>query len=110
MATTITDTKPSVNPFDPATMQRVLDGKYADVRSKIRETQCRPEFKPVFALPKDEYREVVMRWARDIAAEGLSVPGFPVEYGGSNDPGANVAAFETLGHGDLSLLIKFGVQ
>ncbi|HWD85270.1 MAG TPA: hypothetical protein VG321_05940 [Solirubrobacteraceae bacterium] len=47
---------------------------------------------------------------RAITADGLSVPGFPVEYGGSNDPGANLAGFETLGHGDLSLLVKFGVQ
>jgi acyl-CoA oxidase len=110
MATTAPETKPDPTPFDPAALQKVLDGKYADLRDKIRETQCRPEFKPVIGLPKDEYREVVMGWARHIAAEGLSVPGFPPEYGGSNDPGANAASFETLGHGDLSLLIKFGVQ
>ena len=29
---------------------------------------------------------------------------------GSGDFGANVAAFETLAFGDLSLLVKFGVQ
>src|SRR5205807_1951994 len=37
-------------------------------------------------------------------------PGFPPEFGGIGDPGANVASFETLAFGDLSLLVKFGVQ
>jgi acyl-CoA oxidase len=51
-----------------------------------------------------------MEWARSLAAEGLTAPGFPEGFGGHGDPGANVAAFETLGYGDLSLLVKFGVQ
>jgi acyl-CoA oxidase len=51
-----------------------------------------------------------MRWARTLAAEGLTAPGFPKEHGGEDDPGANVAAFEMLGFSDLSLLVKFGVQ
>ncbi len=71
---------------------------------------CRPEFAPVEALPTPEYRERVLGWARALAGEGLTAPGFPSAYGGQDDPGASVAAFETLGHGDLSLLVKFGVQ
>ncbi|MDQ6606897.1 MAG: acyl-CoA dehydrogenase family protein, partial [Actinomycetota bacterium] len=55
-------------------------------------------------------RERVLEWARQLAHEGLTAPGFPAEYGGRDDFGANVAAFETLGFGDLSLLVKFGVQ
>jgi acyl-CoA oxidase len=51
-----------------------------------------------------------MEWAKALVAEGLTAPGFPEEYGGQGDPGGNVAAFETLGFGDLSLLVKFGVQ
>jgi acyl-CoA oxidase len=100
----------SVRSFDPAVLQQQLDGRYAELRNRIRELQSRPEFAPVVALPTPEYRERVMDWARTVTAEGLSVPGFPAEYGGEDDPGANVAAFETLGHGDLSLLVKFGVQ
>ncbi len=82
--------------FDPAALQRQLDGRYVELRNRIRELQSRPEFAPVVALPTAEYRERVMQWAQRVAAEGLSVPGFPVEYGGENDPGANVAGFETL--------------
>src|SRR6478609_3171557 len=36
--------------------------------------------------------------------------GFPEEYGGGGDIGASVAAFETLAYGDLSVLVKVGVQ
>jgi acyl-CoA oxidase len=64
----------------------------------------------VLGLSVDAYREKVMGWARTIADAGISVPGFPVEYGGRDDPGANAVNFEAWGHGDLSLLIKFGVQ
>ena len=52
----------------------------------------------------------MLEWARTLAAEGLTAPGFPPEFGGQGDFGANVAAFETLAFGDLSLLVKFGVQ
>jgi acyl-CoA oxidase len=100
----------SVRSFDPVILQRQLDGRYAQLRNRIRDVQSRPEFAPVVALPTAEYRERVMEWARAVTAAGLSVPGFPAEYGGEGDPGANVAGFETLGHGDLSLLVKFGVQ
>jgi acyl-CoA oxidase len=71
---------------------------------------CRPEFAPVIALPTGEHRARVLEWAKHLAAEGQTAPGFPVEFGGRGDPGANVAAFETLAFGDLSLLVKFGVQ
>ncbi|HET9718444.1 MAG TPA: acyl-CoA dehydrogenase [Solirubrobacteraceae bacterium] len=106
----MTAVQKSVQDFDPAILQRQLDGRYGELRDRIREVQSRPEFAPVVALPTAEYRRRVMDWARTVTAEGLSVPGFPPAYGGEGDPGANVAAFETLGHGDLSLLVKFGVQ
>jgi acyl-CoA oxidase len=96
--------------FDPLALQRLLDGRYADIRRQLREVLSRPEFAPVLALPTTEYRERVLEWAKLLAGEGLTAPGFPEEFGGIGDPGANVAAFETLGFGDLSLLVKFGVQ
>ena len=69
-----------------------------------------PEFAPPLAPATAEYRELVLEWAKTLAGEGLTAPGFPPELGGRGDPGANVASFETLALGDLSLLIKFGVQ
>jgi acyl-CoA oxidase len=97
-------------PFDPLTLQRTLDGRYAEVRQQIRDLLSRPEFARVQALPTPEYRDRVLEWAKLLAADGITAPGFPEEFGGRGDPGANVAGFETLAFGDLSLLVKFGVQ
>jgi acyl-CoA oxidase len=110
MATTASETQPHSEPFDPGVLQRLLDGRYAELREQTRRVLCRPEFAPVIALPTPEYRERVVEWARRLAAEGLTAPGFPAEFGGNDDPGANVAGFEALAFGDLSLLVKFGVQ
>src|SRR3954468_15039625 len=51
-----------------------------------------------------------MRWMRRLAEEGETSRLFPEEYGGGGDVAGAVTAFETLGHGDLSLLVKCGVQ
>ncbi len=91
-------------------LERLLDGRYAALRRQMREVLSREEFAPPIAMPTDEYRKLVLGWAKSLADEGLTAPGFPREYGGEGDPGANVAAFETLALGDLSLLVKFGVQ
>ena len=101
---------PDKTSFDPGALRRLLDGDYVELREQLREVQSRPEFKPPVAIPTAEYRELVLEWAQTLAGEGLTAPGFPEEFGGQGDAGANVAAFETLGHGDLSLLVKFGVQ
>jgi Acyl-CoA oxidase len=50
--------------FDPAALQRLLDGPYAELRQQIRDVLCRPEFAPVIALPTGEYRERVLEWAK----------------------------------------------
>jgi acyl-CoA oxidase len=107
-AVTATETQPVS--FDPGSLQRLLDGRYADGRDQIREVLKRPEFAPPLAIATEEYRAQVMEWARTLADEEMTAPGFPEEFGGMGDPGANVVAFETLAYGDLSLLVKFGVQ
>ncbi len=96
--------------FDPRVLQRLLEGRYGELRRQVMEVLARPEFEPPIALEREEYRRRVLEWARTLAGEGLTAPGFPEEFGGQDDPGANVAAFETLAYGDLSLLVKFGVQ
>jgi acyl-CoA oxidase len=106
----VASTASQAGAFDVSALESLLDGRYRELRSQIREVMCRAEFAPVEGLQTAEYRERVLEWARTLAGEGLTAPGFPSEFGGDDDPGANVAAFETLGHGDLSLLVKFGVQ
>ena len=52
----------------------------------------------------------MLAWARELASEGDTGMGYPKEYGGKGSPGRSVTSFETLAMGDLSLLVKCGVQ
>ncbi|UDY23837.1 acyl-CoA dehydrogenase [Nocardioides sp. Kera G14] len=61
-------------------------------------------------LGLDEFRDRVRDVVVELAGSGLTGLGFPKEYGGGADLGASIAAFETLAHGDLSVLVKVGVQ
>ena len=108
---TTAEPHPSSVPLDAARMQALLDGEHAEIRNRVRELMSRPEFAPgETSLPTAEYREQVMSWAKAVAASGETLLGIPEEYGGQNNVGGTVAAFETIAHGDLSLLVKFGVQ
>ncbi|HET9124791.1 MAG TPA: acyl-CoA dehydrogenase [Solirubrobacteraceae bacterium] len=104
------DLDPTAGGFDPGELQRILDGRYAELRARIREVMSRPEFTPPLEISREDYRATVMGWAVSLAEEGVTAPGFPEQYGGEGDFGANVAGFETIAFGDLSLLVKFGVQ
>jgi acyl-CoA oxidase len=110
MLRTMTATTEAQASFDPSALQRVLDGRYAEVRERVRERLTRVDFASVIGLSTAEYRERVFDWMQMLVAEGGTALGFPAEYGGADDPGANVASFETLALADLSLLVKVGVQ
>src|SRR4051795_10943508 len=85
-------------------LRHFLDGEHRWIRERVRQVLSRPEFAPVSGITRDEHREVVLEWMRALAEEGGTKLGFPVEYGGEGNVGGSIAAFETLGHGDLSLL------
>ncbi len=61
-------------------------------------------------MATDEYRDRVRDLVVEMASTGQTGMGFPKEYGGGGDLGASIAAFETLAFGDLSVLVKVGVQ
>jgi acyl-CoA oxidase len=90
----------------------VLAGRYADVRARVRE-QLIPHaglLQEADELPREAYRERVRELLVEMSATGMTGLGFPKEYGGGGDVGASIAAFETLAMGDLSVLVKSGVQ
>ena len=91
-------------------LRTFLDGPEADVRDAVRAWLEEPGNGAVADLPREEHRARVLAWAEELAASGRTAIGYPAEYGGENAVGRSVAAFETLAHGDLSLLVKFGVQ
>ncbi len=90
----------------------LLDGKYAEVRQLVRTNLA--SYASVLDeaedLDIDDFRERVRDIVVEMAATGQTGMGFPEEYGGGGDIGASVAAFETLAYGDLSVLVKVGVQ
>jgi acyl-CoA oxidase len=102
--------KASAASTDVRALQDFLDRDRGDVRARARSALlARPlRFPP--GLPTAEYRARVLEAIRYLAGEGLGGLGYPARFGGADDPTAAVAVFETLALGDLSVVVKFGVQ
>jgi acyl-CoA oxidase len=97
---------------DVEALTRFLDGTYAEVRELVRDNLV--DYADILSdaetLSSDAFRERVKEVVVEMAATGQTSMGLPSEYGGGGDIGASIAAFETLGYGDLSVLVKVGVQ
>ncbi|MFD6878972.1 MULTISPECIES: acyl-CoA dehydrogenase family protein [unclassified Streptomyces] len=98
--------------IDVASLTAVLDGEYAGIRDLVRTnlTEHASVLEEADELGIDAFRERVREIVVEMAATGQTGMGFPPEYGGGGDVGASIAAFETLAFGDLSVLVKVGVQ
>jgi acyl-CoA oxidase len=103
----MTDTRIAL---DALRIQAVLDGRWGHVRRETREFLRQELLHPVAHLETEAHRARVLAQARALADGPGTRLGFPSEYGGGDDIGAYIAAFTTLGMGDLSLLVKAGVQ
>jgi acyl-CoA oxidase len=97
---------------DVAALTSLLDGRYRDVREQARKhlASRADVLELAETLSTEEYRELVKDVVVELAATGQTGYGFPKEYGGGGDIGASVAAFETSSFGDLSVVVKLGVQ
>ncbi|MEO0895257.1 MAG: acyl-CoA dehydrogenase [Bacteroidota bacterium] len=97
--------------FDPQKLELILDGPYREIRQKMRVLLSDPFFSYDKTSPvKEEYREQVLVWLQELARQGFGSLAYPESSGGKHDMGTYIAVFEALGHHDLSLLVKFGVQ
>ncbi|NYD43566.1 acyl-CoA dehydrogenase family protein [Nocardioides panaciterrulae] len=98
--------------IDVPALKTLLDGKYVEIRDLVRTNLA--EYASILdeaeTMTRDDFRERVKDVLVEMAATGQTGMGFPQEYGGGGDIGASVAAFETLAYGDLSVLVKTGVQ
>ncbi|MFB8121013.1 acyl-CoA dehydrogenase [Streptomyces sp. NPDC055962] len=97
---------------DVRALTEVLDGEYAEIRDLVRKNLVTyaSVLEDADELGVDAFRERVRELVVEMAATGQTGMGFPGEYGGGGDIGASIAAFETLAFGDLSVLVKVGVQ
>ncbi|MCW2679513.1 MAG: caiA [Frankiales bacterium] len=104
------------DPLEPLTrdvvarLQAHLDGPSATVRAQTREALCELGLEKAEGLDREAYRDQVLEWLRALAGGGAGARSFPPELGGEGDPAGSIASFQTLAHGDLSLLVKVGVQ
>ena len=103
---------PDTPEVDVPALTGLLDGRYADVRATVRARLAEHAdlLEDAERLGSGDFRQRVADVLRSMAESGQTGMGFPKQYGGGGDVGASIAAFETLGYGDLSLLTKVGVQ
>lgn len=110
---TLTEPAPVGGHDDLATELRdLLDGSHADVRRQVLDglTPFASVLDDADTMSYVDFRERVRDVLVELAGSGLTGLGFPQEYGGGGHIGASIAAFEALAHGDLSVLVKSGVQ
>lgn len=96
--------------FDPQVLGAYLDGSRGDIRNSVRRLLAQPRFKYRVDISRDDYRELVLVWTKELAERGIGPIGYPSEYGGEDSMSCFIGAFTVLAHHDLSLLTKFGVQ
>ncbi len=89
-----------------------LDGPYADIRDLTRRhlVEHAGVLDDQVEMGRAEFCDRVLEVVKEMASTGMLGKGFPKEYGGGADIGASVAGFETMAFGDLSVLVKVGVQ
>ncbi|GAB3566697.1 acyl-CoA dehydrogenase [Amycolatopsis endophytica] len=96
--------------MNPDALTAVLDGQWAPLRREIRAQFQDYSLDEPYDLSTEEYRAWVLERLRELAKSGWHRTGFAEEYGGGGDIGGSVVSFEMLGYGDLSLMVKSGVQ
>jgi acyl-CoA oxidase len=103
-------TTPERTAPDRAALRDLLDGRWGELRRASRELLGELTPPPVHDLSRDEHRALVFEQMRVLTEGGHPLHGFPSEYGGHDDVGGSVVSFQVLGYGDLSLMVKAGVQ
>lgn len=88
----------------------LIHGDHPELRARTRAVLARPELRIPDEIPRDEYRQRTLAAVEVLAEAGLGAVAYPCEYGGGGDPSGAVAVFEELALGDLSVLVKYGVQ
>lgn len=101
----IEDSRPSV---DLSGLKASLAAPHAELRREVLEFIASSPVPPDLLRP--QYRAWVHGRLAVIAERGWGRLAYPPSTGGGGDLSAFLAVFETLGYGDLSVLVKYGVQ
>jgi acyl-CoA oxidase len=96
--------------FDVDAVAELLLGRWAEDRRASRRLVLDPALHRVDGLTVAEHRARALEQCRLLVEHGAIQRPFPSAYGGSENHGGNLAAFEELTTADASLSIKAGVQ
>ncbi|UXA16345.1 acyl-CoA dehydrogenase [Mycobacterium sp. SMC-4] len=91
-------------------LQNSLDGRFRDVKNKMRHELAHEIFRPHYTPNTVIARTKVAEQMRIMAERGAAEDGFKKEHGGNGDVGSAVTQIEMLAMSDLSLMVKAGVQ
>lgn len=104
-------TLPSPDAVHAEALRTVVDGRWARARQETREQlAANAEMRADPDLTSAQYREWITDSLKFLTSSGRPHTGFDPSVGGQGDVGGVVAAFAMLAYGDLSLLVKAGVQ
>jgi acyl-CoA oxidase len=104
-------TPPPPGPELADAVRDVLDGRFAEVRREVREQLDWTAFGyPDDVSDQSAYRGRTLEQLRRLGQTDHARWGLTVDQGGTGEPGKSVTAIEMLGHLDLSLFVKAGVQ
>ncbi|MFZ2426862.1 MAG: acyl-CoA dehydrogenase family protein, partial [Propioniciclava sp.] len=106
-----TTTPPAARPSATGeALRRALDGPYHDVKQRWRDTVTADDVVRDPSWPMERARAWALEKLLALIDRGFLVAGFPTAQGGNGTQAESVAQFEMLAMGDLSLVIKSGVQ
>lgn len=91
-------------------LQVVLDGDFPEARATMRKTLSDPDMIPRVDLDLEASRARTTEQLQPVLESGLPQAAFRKDQGGTGNTGACLTSIEMLGHVDLSLMVKSGVQ
>ncbi|WP_144065764.1 acyl-CoA dehydrogenase [Lentzea albidocapillata] len=96
---------------DASALTDVLDGQWSELRSRLRKQMTGARVVDRHHdLTTEAHRAQVWDGMRVLVEADYPALGFDPAYGGEGDVRGAVVSFQMLGYGDLSLMVKAGVQ
>ena len=95
---------------DRELLSHILLGHWPEIRLASRALAGTPDFQGVLGLSKEDHRARVLGQLKLLVENGQVHRAYPKAFGGQDDHGGMLAAFEELVAADPSLQIKSGVQ
>ncbi|WP_273351476.1 acyl-CoA dehydrogenase family protein [Corynebacterium resistens] len=110
-ATLNADPSASVQKHVARELKKILDGSFPEARARIRkDVLSNPDSLPVYDQDLEGSRAHTTDQLQMVLESGLPYGAFRKDQGGTGETGQTLTSIEMLGHIDLSLMVKSGVQ